>query len=61
MMESLRETENRTPKTQALGFPRCTLVVKNCLPMQRPETWIQYQGWEDPLEEGMAASSSVLA
>ena len=25
------------------------------------ETWIRPLGWEDPLEEGMAAHSSVLA
>ena len=25
------------------------------------ETWIQSLGWEDPLEEGMATHSSVLA
>ena len=26
-----------------------------------PETWVQSLGWEDPLEEGMAAHSSTLA
>ena len=25
------------------------------------ETWVQSLGWEDPLEEGMAAHSSTLA
>ena len=25
------------------------------------ETWVQSLGWEDPLEEGMAAHSSSLA
>ena len=25
------------------------------------ETWIPSLGWEDPLEEGMAAHSSILA
>ena len=25
------------------------------------ETWIQSLGWEDPLQEGMAAHSSILA
>ena len=34
-------------------------TVKNLPVMQ--ETWIQYLGWEDPLEEGMATQSSVLA
>ena len=26
-----------------------------------PETWVQSLGWEDPLEEGMATHSSILA
>ena len=34
-------------------------MVKNPPAMQ--ETWLQSLGWEDPLEEGMAAHSSVLA
>ena len=25
------------------------------------ETWVQSQGWEDPLEEGMATHSSILS
>ena len=25
------------------------------------ETWVQCLGWEDPLEEGLAAHSSILA
>ena len=25
------------------------------------ETWVQSMGWEDPLEEGKAAHSSILA
>ena len=32
---------------------------KNLSAMQ--ETWVQSLGWEDPLEEGMAAHSSILA
>ena len=24
-------------------------------------TWVQFLGWEDPLEEGLAAHSSILA
>ena len=35
------------------------LVVKNPLAMQ--ETWVQSLGWEDPLEEGTATHSSILA
>ena len=25
------------------------------------ETWVQFLGWEDPLEKGMATPSSILA
>ena len=25
------------------------------------ETWVQSRGWEDPLEEGVATHSSILA
>ena len=25
------------------------------------ETWVQFLGWKDPLEEGMATHSSILA
>ena len=35
------------------------LVVKNLSAMQ--ETWIQSLGWEDPLENGKATHSSILA
>ena len=34
-------------------------MVKN-LPAMR-DTWIQILGWENPLEEGMATHSSILA
>ena len=34
-------------------------TVKNPLAMQ--ETWVRALGWEDPLEEGMATHSSILA
>ena len=34
-------------------------VVKNPPAMQ--ETWVQYVGWEDPLEKEMATHSSILA
>ena len=39
------------------GFP--AQMVKNLPAMW--ETWVQSLGWEDPLEEGMATHSSVLA
>ena len=41
-----------------MGFPHGS-VGKNLPAMQ--EAWVQSLGWEDPLEEGMAAHSSVLA
>jgi len=34
-------------------------MVKNLPAMW--ETWVQSLGWEDPLEQGMATHSSVLA
>ena len=34
-------------------------MVKN--PPATWETWVQSLGWEDPLEKGMAAHSSILA
>ena len=34
-------------------------MVKNLPAMW--ETWVRYLGWEDPLEEGMATHSSILA
>ena len=34
-------------------------MVKNLPAMQ--QTWVRSLGWEDPLEEGMATHSSILA
>ena len=34
-------------------------MVKNLSAIR--ETWVQPLGWEDPLEEGMATCSSILA
>ena len=34
-------------------------LVKN--PPAMREAWVQSLGWEDPLEEGMATHSSILA
>ena len=36
-----------------------TQLLKN--PSAMWETWVQSLGWEDPLEKGMAAHSSILA
>ena len=34
-------------------------TIKNLFAMQ--ETWVRSLGWEDPLEEGMATHSNILA
>ena len=34
-------------------------MVKNLPAMW--ETWVQFLGWDDPLEKGMATHSSILA
>ena len=36
-----------------------TQLVKNLPAMS--ETWVRSLGWEDPLEEGIATHSSILA
>ena len=41
------------------GLPWLARLVKN-LPATQ-ETWVQSLGWEDPLEKGKAAQSSILA
>ena len=41
-----------------MGFPGGS-AVKNLPAIW--ETWVQSLGWEDPLEEGMATHSSILA
>ena len=43
------------------GFPGCS-VVKNPRAMQEmQEIWVQSLGGKDPLEDGMATPSSILA
>ena len=45
----------------SMGFPSGS-VVKNPPAMQEPqEIWVGSLGHEDPLEEGMATQSSILA
>ena len=49
-------------KGNVYQFWRASLIaqlVKNLLAMQ--ETWVQFLGWEDPLEKEMAIHSSILA
>ena len=43
----------------AVGSSPVAQTIKTLLTMH--ETWITSLGWEDPLEEGMAAHSSILA
>ena len=44
-----------------MGLPGGSMV-KNLPAMQElQETWVPSLGWEDPLEEGMATHSSILA
>ena len=40
-------------------LPYVAQMVKN--PLAKWETWVRSLGWEDPLEEGMAIHSSILA
>ena len=42
-----------------MGASLIAQLVKNLPAMW--ETWVQSLGWEDPLEEGMATHSSILA
>ena len=42
-----------------LGYSLVAQSVKNPPAMQ--ETWVRSLGWEDPLEDSMAAHSSILA
>ena len=51
---------------EGIGYPLqyswaslVTQLVKN--PRAMWETWVQSLGWEDPVEEGMAIHSSILA
>ena len=55
----------RSPR-EGVGYPLqyswVSLVVQ--MVKSRPvikETWVRSLGWEDPLEEGMATHSSILA
>ena len=42
-----------------LGYSLVAQLVENPPAMQ--ETWVRPLGWEDPLEDGMATHSSILA
>ena len=51
--------ELESPTTSATRASPAALVVRN--PPAKQETQVQFLSWEDPLEEEMAAHSSVLA
>ena len=54
----IRWRRDRLPTPEFLGFSAAQ-PVKNQPTMR--ETWVQSLGCEDPLEEGMATHSSILA
>ena len=66
MLQGAQREENNcrhfyTYLATEMGFPRGS-GVKNLPAMQETqETWVWYLGWEDPLEEEMAAHSSIIA
>ena len=43
------------------GFPGGTNGKEPTCQCRRHEIWVQSLGWEDPLEEGMATHSIILA
>ena len=43
------------------GFPGAASDKEPTCHCRRHETWIQYLGWEDPLQEGLETHSSFLA
>ena len=43
-----------------MGFPAWVAQMVKNLPAAQ-DTWVQSLAWEDPLEEGMATLSSILA
>ena len=49
----LFENKNR------MFFVLMTQTIKNSLLVK--ETWVRFLSWEDPLKEGMAVHSSILA
>ena len=50
---------------EGIGYPlqySCSSLVAQLVknPPAMQETWVQYLDWEDPLEKGKAAHSSIL-
>ena len=44
-----------------LGLPSVSAVKNPPAVLELQEAWVGLLGWEDPLEEGMATYSSILA
>ena len=60
--KELDTTESDSTELYPLQYSWASLVVQ--MVKNQPamwETWVRSLGWEDPLEEGMATNSSVLA
>ena len=58
-MKLLNSTDEHKNHFNNLRVSLVAQTVKNPPPVQ--ETWARSLGWEDPLEEGMAIHSSILA
>ena len=64
-MKSMKQNKNKDTKNEQ--YPglisewasMADQIVKNLPAMQ--DTWVPSLGWEDPLEEGKATRSSILA
>ena len=56
---SLSELWQRSKKVVKFARFLIAQSIKN--PPSMLETWVRSLGWEDPLEEGMATQSSILA
>ena len=52
---------NRTLVLEGSQKARASLVVQMVKNLPAIQTWVQSLGWEDPLGEGMATHSSILA
>ena len=58
-LDSYSEKNEMRTSSNTIEASLVAQMVKN-LPAMR-ETWLQFLVWEDPLEEGMATHSSILA
>ena len=61
MLRHTNPTQLDVCATSALGFPGGASGKEPACQCRRHEMQVQSLGWEDPLEEGMATHSSILA